>query len=64
MVLKSHFDDFSHKRLIVLDNALFYGGKYTVIFIIYKQNVLRFWDSLGFSSSAVDISVLLVYDIA
>jgi len=58
MVLKSQFDDFSYKQLIVLDNALFYDWKYTVIFIIYKQNVLRFWDFLGFSSSAIDIYVL------
>jgi len=64
MVLKSHFDDFSHKELIVLDNARFYDGKFTVIFIIYKEDVLLFWDFIGFSSSAVDISVPLAYDIA
>ena len=43
---------------------MFYDGKYTVIFITYKQNVLRFYDFLVFSSSAVDISALLGYDIA
>ena len=64
MMLKSHCDDFSQKQLIALDNALFCEGECTVIFIICKQNVLCFYDFLGFRSSAVDVSVLLGYDIA
>ena len=40
MVLKSHFDDFSHKQLIVLNNALFYDVKRRVIFIICKLKAL------------------------
>jgi hypothetical protein len=44
MVLKSLFDDFWHNHLIVLEDALFYDRKYTVIFIICKQKsyFLRF----------------------
>jgi len=35
-----------------------------MMMMMMQTNVLRFYDFLGFRSSAVDISVLLGYDIA